>query len=113
MKAGVPPQGDRSPAGAARSEARGDASVCRRFIVSGRVQGVAYRAWAQEHAVALQLTGWAANLPDGRVEVFACGEPGAIERLLPLLSKGPPAARVDGVEESPAETLGLSRFAIR
>ena len=87
--------------------------VCRRFLVSGRVQGVAYRAWTQQQAVALKLTGWAANLPDGRVEVLACGEPDAIERLLPQLRKGPPAARVTGVEEGAGETLTLSRFAIR
>ncbi len=88
-------------------------AVCRRFIVSGRVQGVAYRAWTQEHAEALNLTGWAANLPDGRVEVLACGDPGAIEQLSSLLHQGPPAARVGGVEERPADAMTLSRFAIR
>jgi acylphosphatase len=87
--------------------------TCRRFLVSGRVQGVAYRAWTRQHAHALGLTGWAANLPDGRVEVLACGEPGAIERLSSLLHEGPPAARVDGVEETTAEAMTLSRFAIR
>ena len=88
-------------------------SVCRRFIISGRVQGVAYRAWTQEQAEALALTGWAANLPDGRVEVLACGEPGAIERLLSLLRKGSPSARVAAVEEQAADPMTLSRFAIR
>jgi len=88
-------------------------SACRRFLVSGRVQGVAYRAWTQQHAKELRLTGWAANLPDGRVEVFACGEPDAIERLSSLLHQGPPAARVTAVEEQAAEPMTIPRFAIR
>jgi acylphosphatase len=88
-------------------------AACRRFIISGRVQGVAFRAWTQEQALALKLTGWAANLADGRVEVLACGEPEAIAALLPLLRAGPPAARVTAVEETPAEPMSLSRFAIR
>ena len=88
-------------------------AACRRFIVSGRVQGVAYRAWTQERATTLKLTGWAANLADGRVEVLACGEPEAIAALLPMLRIGPPAARVTGVEETAVEPMSPSRFAIR
>jgi acylphosphatase len=87
--------------------------VCRRFFVSGRVQGVAFRAWTREQAEALHITGWAMNLPDGRVEVLACGDPGGIERLAAMLHEGPPAARVTAVEEQGAEQLTLSRFAIR
>jgi acylphosphatase len=73
--------------------------TCRRFLVSGRVQGVAYRAWTRMEASALGLTGWAANLRDGRVEVLVCGDDAAIERLRALLDEGPPAARVAAVEE--------------
>lgn len=87
--------------------------ICRRFLVSGRVQGVAFRAWTREQAEALNLTGWAMNLSDGRVEVLACGEPGAIERLATMLREGPPAARVTTVDEHSAELTKLSRFAIR
>ena len=87
--------------------------VCRRFLVSGRVQGVAFRAWTQEHASALNITGWARNLDDGRVEVLACGDANSVERLAAMLHKGPPAARVDAVEEQSAEPMTLSRFAIR
>jgi acylphosphatase len=87
--------------------------TCRRFLVSGRVQGVAFRAWTQEQAVELNLTGWAMNLPDGRVEVLACGEAQAIERLAAMLHDGPPAARVTAVDDRPAEPMKLSRFAIR
>jgi len=70
------------------------------FRVSGRVQGVFYRASTREQALPLGLTGYARNLPDGDVEVLACGEPGAIDALEQWLRKGPPAARVDGVTRS-------------
>ena len=87
--------------------------VCRRFLVAGRVQGVAFRAWTREQAEALNITGWAMNLADGRVEVLACGDPGAVERLATMLHEGPPAARVTEVNEQAAEPMKLSRFAIR
>jgi acylphosphatase len=86
--------------------------VCRRFFVSGRVQGVAFRAWTHEHAEALSITGWARNLDDGRVDVLACGDANSVERLAALLHEGPPAARVDAVEEQAADPMKLSRFAI-
>ena len=71
---------------------------CRRFLVSGRVQGVAYRAWTKLEARALGLTGWARNLADGRVEVVVCGQPAAVTALHAKLAEGPPAARVTSVE---------------
>ncbi len=64
------------------------------FRVSGRVQGVFYRASTREQALALGLTGYARNLPDGAVEVLACGDAGAIEALERWLWEGPAAARV-------------------
>lgn len=71
---------------------------CVRCLVSGRVQGVWYRAGTRDKARALGLSGYARNLADGRVEVLACGEPGAIEQLRRWLREGPPAAEVSGVE---------------
>ncbi|HEX7080117.1 MAG TPA: acylphosphatase [Gammaproteobacteria bacterium] len=68
-----------------------------RYLVSGRVQGVFYRASAASEARRLGLAGWARNLPDGRVEVVAAGDRRAVEALCAWLWKGPPAARVDGV----------------
>jgi acylphosphatase len=68
-----------------------------RFIVSGRVQGVFYRASTREQALALGLAGYAKNLPDGRVEVLATGTPDALDALERWLRKGPPAAQVDTV----------------
>ncbi|WP_017463794.1 acylphosphatase [Dyella ginsengisoli] len=68
-----------------------------RFLVSGRVQGVFYRASTREQALALGLAGIARNLADGRVEVIACGAPAAIDALEQWLHCGPPAARVEQV----------------
>lgn len=68
-----------------------------RFLVSGRVQGVFYRASAREQALALGLDGHARNLPDGRVEVLASGSSMALEALERWLWQGPPAARVEAV----------------
>lgn len=68
-----------------------------RFLVSGRVQGVFFRASAQRRARDLGLTGHAKNLADGRVEVVACGAPQALDELRRWLHDGPPAARVDAV----------------
>lgn len=66
--------------------------------VSGRVQGVWFRASTRETAGRLALTGWARNLPDGRVEVVAQGEREPLEALLAWLHQGPSGARVDTVE---------------
>ena len=88
----------------------------RRFLVSGRVQGVAYRAWTVDQAERLGLSGWARNLADGRVEVVACGNRDAVEALRSALSEGPPAANVIGVDEAAAEhdaSRGISGFSIR
>jgi acylphosphatase len=68
-----------------------------RFLVSGKVQGVFYRASAREQALALSLVGYAKNLPDGRVEVIVRGAESAIEALERWLWIGPAAARVDDV----------------
>jgi acylphosphatase len=72
--------------------------VCYRCLVSGRVQGVFFRASTQREAQRLGLTGHAHNLPDGTVEVLACGEPAAVEQLRNWLWRGPPAAGVTHVE---------------
>ncbi len=71
---------------------------CARFLISGKVQGVFYRASTRERARALGLTGHAANLDDGRVEVMACGDEDAIDALRKWLHRGPPAARVNTVD---------------
>ncbi len=67
-------------------------------MISGRVQGVFFRANAQEVAQRLGLAGYVRNLPDGRVEVVAEGEEEALRRLIEWCHQGPPLARVERVE---------------
>jgi len=69
-----------------------------RCFVSGRVQGVFYRACAADEAARLELDGSVRNLADGRVEVVAAGRDEALAELVAWLWKGPPRARVDAVE---------------
>lgn len=75
---------------------------CLRFFVSGRVQGVWFRASTREQARRYDITGHARNLPDGRVEVLACGRPEALVRLEAWLWQGPEAARVTDVAREEA-----------
>ncbi|MBL9018178.1 MAG: acylphosphatase [Myxococcales bacterium] len=83
-------------------------------IVSGRVQGVSYRATTADEADGLGLTGWVRNLPDGRVELEAEGPDDAIAALLAWCAKGPPAARVTAVATTELAPTGADRgFAIR
>ncbi len=69
-----------------------------RFIVSGRVQGVFFRASTRDRALQLGLRGWARNLADGRVEVLAAGDEAALDALAAWLREGPPMARVEDLE---------------
>ncbi len=79
-------------------------------LVKGRVQGVGYRAFAQKKALELGLSGYAENLPDGRVEVVAEGPREVLELFLHHLRQGPRLARVEGVEVSWGEETGLRGF---
>jgi acylphosphatase len=74
-----------------------------RFYVSGRVQGVFFRASTREQAEKLGIKGYARNLPDGRVEVLAVGDEGAIAALERWLWKGPDQAHVEDVVRESAE----------
>jgi acylphosphatase len=68
------------------------------ILISGRVQGVGYRAFAFDAATREGLSGGVRNLPDGRVELDVEGEGPRIERLVQSLKAGPPRSRVDGVQ---------------
>jgi acylphosphatase len=68
------------------------------LLISGFVQGVAFRATTIDEARRLRVSGWVRNLPDGRVEAEAEGERPALEALVQFCRRGPPAARVDAVE---------------
>jgi len=69
-----------------------------RAIVTGRVQGVAYRASTVHEARDRGLTGWVRNLADGSVELEAQGDRANVDALLAWCAHGPPAARVTGVD---------------
>lgn len=77
--------------------------IAARFRVTGRVQGVFFRASTREQALQLGLRGYARNLADGTVEVLAAGAPDAVDTLAVWLRQGPPAARVDSVAREPAQ----------
>lgn len=81
-----------------------------RCLVSGRVQGVWYRASTQEQGRRLGLNGYARNLADGRVEVLACGVESALSELEEWLWEGPAGARVDGVTCSVVDERPPSGF---
>ncbi len=72
--------------------------IARRCRVTGRVQGVFYRASTRERALTLGVAGYARNLPDGSVEVLACGDPAAVDALCEWLWVGPPMAEVSRVD---------------
>lgn len=82
-----------------------------RVRVSGRVQGVGYRAWARAEADSLGLRGWVRNDSDGTVTALVAGDPETVRAFLARLEHGPPAARVTAVETSehasPPDTRGF------
>lgn len=87
--------------------------VC--WVVSGRVQGVGFRWFVRQHAVSHRLVGYTRNLPDGRVEVAACGEPDDLAALRSVLVEGPPLASVRDVVEAsyPRRIDSYTTFEIR
>ena len=87
--------------------------LCIHCFVSGKVQGVWFRASTQEKAQELGLTGWVRNLADGRVEVVACGDKNKLAELHAWLKQGPKLAKVSDLtyEELPWEEH--QQFALR
>ena len=81
-------------------------------VVSGRVQGVWYRASTRNEAVALGLTGAAINLPDGRVAVSAYGEEKKLEQLAQWLWQGPELAEVSDVDVSWVDYQDAEEFEV-
>lgn len=81
---------------------------CRRFRVSGHVQGVGFRYAACAQAQRLGLTGWVRNLPNGEVEALACGDTEPLQSFERWLWQGPRAARVSAVSamDAPAQEFG-------
>lgn len=83
---------------------------CRRFLISGRVQGVWFRASTRDEARRLGLGGHAVNLPDGRVEVVACGSAAALDALADWLRRGPDLAEVADVASEVLPDQAFSDF---
>lgn len=71
--------------------------------VTGRVQGVGYRAWTRSAALALGLRGWVRNRGDGSVEAHLAGPEEAVRAMLTAMGEGPGAARVTDVYSDPAD----------
>jgi len=87
---------------------------CRHYYVSGHVQGVYFRGSTQRQAQALGITGWVRNLSDGRVELLACGDAVALDRLESWLRIGPQWANVSNIETSDEQPAVIpSSFEVR
>ena len=84
--------------------------ICKKFIISGHVQGVFFRASTKQQAEQLGLTGYAKNLTDGKVEVVAFGEEPKIQQLQQWLWLGPEHAQVTLVKEEPFVVQDFSNF---
>lgn len=91
-----------------------DPQVRLHALVSGRVQGVGYRAFVMDCAVLLELSGWVRNTNSGQVEVVAEGTRPALERLVEFLQRGPRMAAVEEVRAEWSEPSGeFPSFGVR
>jgi acylphosphatase len=88
-------------------------AIARHLSITGRVQGVFFRAWAREQAEVLGVAGWVRNCPDGRVEAHVEGEEAAVGQMLQRLRKGPPSARVEDVRTWDVEVCDFDDFEVR
>lgn len=89
------------------------AEPARRARVTGRVQGVFFRAWTQQQAGELGVRGWVRNASDGSVEAHLEGDEAAVKALIQRLNEGPPSAQVERVDVDDAAAEGASRFEVR
>lgn len=84
-----------------------------KLLISGRVQGVSYRAWTAQQARAAEIRGYVRNLDDGRVEAVIEGDPDMLRALVDACHDGPAAARVEHIEvEEGCREGPFSRFDI-
>lgn len=92
---------------------RGERTVRARAVLTGRVQGVGFRFFAEEQAERLGVGGYARNLPDGRLEVVAEGPESAVRDFLEAIRRGPRSAVVTGVDVQWEQPVGERHFRIR
>jgi acylphosphatase len=90
------------------AEAGADITVSVR--IRGRVQGVWYRGWTEEEATRRRLRGWVRNRRDGSVEALFAGPAALVQDMIEACWKGPPAARVEAVEQRAAAAFSGSGF---
>jgi len=83
--------------------------IARRFVISGRVQGVGFRYFAQDAARREGVSGWVQNLPDGRVEAFVEGDEESVTRVERALRTGPGGARVETVYVQDEDPTGADK----
>ncbi len=87
--------------------------IARHVRVTGRVQGVFFRAWTQQQARALEVRGWVRNCPDGRVEAHVEGAFEAVEKIVEKLRQGPPSALVEDLRTWDVELCNFDSFEVR
>ena len=87
--------------------------IARHVTVTGRVQGVFFRAWLREQADALGVTGWVRNCPDGRLDAHIEGDEAAVQQLVERMRRGPPAATVEDVHLWDVEIFDFDDFEVR
>ena len=88
------------------------AKAARHVRVTGRVQGVFYRAWTREQAQSLGVHGWVRNCPDGSVQAHAEGDEQAVEQLIARMREGPPGASVSELTAETVEPEDFHNFSI-
>ncbi len=87
--------------------------VAIRIVMSGRVQGVGFRAWAERRARERGLSGWIRNCRDGTVEAVFAGQKSRVDQIIDLCRSGPAHARVEVLERYEAEAPAMPGFQIR
>jgi acylphosphatase len=88
-------------------------AVGRRIRVTGRVQGVFFRAWTREQAQRLGVAGWVRNCADGSVEALVEGEEAAVEAMIASMRQGPEGARVVALESEAIAPSGAKSFEVK
>ena len=90
-----------------------DAKICRRALISGKVQGMGYRYHTRQQALRLGVKGWVRNLEEGRVEAWVEGDRNAVEAIVQWFHQGPAAAIVDAVALNNEPLQQFAQFEIR
>ena len=88
-------------------------TVARRVRVTGRVQGVFFRAWTRQQADVLGVAGWVRNCADGSVEAHIEGDQESVRQMIERVRKGPSGARVDDVRVEDADASSVTGFEVR